>query len=664
MPKVDLGKEMMWTVPGREDPDWGFARNRQVMLRASRGEFSASSFSTSLDVQGRLFVGGNRDFGWQGLTIGPLGRSSYRILDGIYFSVGQVLEPLDVKVAPRRAIYRYRDGDGDPVRMVLDLEGQPGRVVLRSDVGRACWFMALMDVRELDTGRKIPTDQHNLKGELVLRGEFPLLTRVSGFDEILSSGLSFQWDYKLDDGFRRRNDGAVVFQDERRTIEGIVFHSRRGLVEIEVEMPTESSLAAPDLITRKIFGKSKISRALRLRLANLTSFDLFTREGWMPEAGAWWFRMPWIRDTLEGIRWNLKTYIRILGWRKRLAKTVKGLLDVARRERGLPIILDGGKSFTSDGFPQLLNVGCMLASITGDRELLRDVLATTDWMGSRLLQGRTVSGSLLRESVICSPANSSWIDSVVEVDGKRWPTRLPGEWRGEGIDPFNPHYGLVEVNAMYIEALNRIEIYCGRMNLEVSPEIRDLREMLEEGFMEHFHHEGSVPALTTSPVYDLRDPMCSSAGVIALSVLAGHLYTRGRIEDFWKPISERLLVHREIRELGTGSEPFGLLVRDMERSPYLGDGEYHGAVIWPRDTPYLIGLMEKMGMEVTGLLLNNLDHSISEGAIGFGSELFSLPVGGNPCPTSSSENPVPVKNPAQYWSHWCDPFLGHFDELE
>jgi hypothetical protein len=54
---------------------------------------------------------------------------------------------------------------------------------------------------------------------------------------------------------------------------------------------------------------------------------------------------------------------------------------------------------------------------------------------------------------------------------------------------------------------------------------------------------------------------------------------------------------------------------------------------------------------------------VSEAAIGYCSELFSLPVGGNPSPGPEAENPVPVKNPAQYWSHWCDPYLEHSLEL-
>jgi hypothetical protein len=73
--------------------------------------------------------------------------------------------------------------------------------------------------------------------------------------------------------------------------------------------------------------------------------------------------------------------------------------------------------------------------------------------------------------------------------------------------------------------------------------------------------------------------------------------------------------------------------------------------------------MEAVGENPLGLLVSNLDHMVCEGVIGYCGELFSLPVGRNPSPSAESENPVPVKNPAQYWSHWCDPFLEHLTDL-
>jgi hypothetical protein len=139
-------------------------------------------------------------------------------------------------------------------------------------------------------------------------------------------------------------------------------------------------------------------------------------------------------------------------------------------------------------------------------------------------------------------------------------------------------------------------------------------------------------------------------------------FSRSEVNRLWGIIQDHLIVNRNLRCLGDGRYSFGMLVKEGN-DPYLGDAEYHSSVVWPRDTPYLIALMEMVGEDPTGILLNNLDHMVSEGMIGYCGEIFSLPVGNNPTPTPGSSNPVPVKNPAQYWSHWCDPYLKHLKKL-
>jgi hypothetical protein len=171
-----------------------------------------------------------------------------------------------------------------------------------------------------------------------------------------------------------------------------------------------------------------------------------------------------------------------------------------------------------------------------------------------------------------------------------------------------------------------------------------------------------MPPLTVAPSYGLVDHTAGSPAVLAVSVLRGLIYEKelGRI---WRKVSDVLLVHRRPVLLMNGWFPFGVLVRALEKVPYLGDREYHGPTVWPRDTPYLLGLMEHVGESVEGLLVNNLDHMVAEGAVGYCSELFSLPLGGESITCLESGNPVPVKNPAQYWSHWCDPYLEHLPKL-
>ena len=65
------------------------------------------------------------------------------------------------------------------------------------------------------------------------------------------------------------------------------------------------------------------------------------------------------------------------------------------------------------------------------------------------------------------------------------------------------------------------------------------------------------------------------------------------------------------------------------------------------------------------ILINNLDHQMSECAIFYKQELFSPAFGNNAHPNgTTSQNPVPVKNPIQFWSQWCDAYLEVFDGKE
>ncbi|MGC8670804.1 MAG: hypothetical protein ACP5SK_03235, partial [Thermoprotei archaeon] len=100
--------------------------------------------------------------------------------------------------------------------------------------------------------------------------------------------------------------------------------------------------------------------------------------------------------------------------------------------------------------------------------------------------------------------------------------------------------------------------------------------------------------------------------------------------------------------------PFGVLVRPFP-GPYLGDAEYHGAVVWPRETPYLLEVLSELGKGdvIKDILISNLDATASDGALLYVPELYSL----------DGDELVPVKNPAQFWSNWVDPYLAYLDVM-
>ncbi|MHC1635982.1 MAG: glucosidase family protein, partial [Candidatus Methanospirareceae archaeon] len=140
-----------------------------------------------------------------------------------------------------------------------------------------------------------------------------------------------------------------------------------------------------------------------------------------------------------------------------------------------------------------------------------------------------------------------------------------------------------------------------------------------------------------------RDNTPSSRCVVALSLLLDEkILSQHELTAFLDRVQENLIVTRQ-------GLPFGVLVRKSQKRIYYNDEEYHEAMVWPRDTPYLIRLFEAMGLEeeIEGLFRSNLEHQMEEGVVFYNSELFSPDDG----------EMTPVKNPAQLWSQWVDPFL-------
>ena len=159
-----------------------------------------------------------------------------------------------------------------------------------------------------------------------------------------------------------------------------------------------------------------------------------------------------------------------------------------------------------------------------------------------------------------------------------------------------------------------------------------------------------------------KDETETSFAVVSASLL-NDLFSDDELTRVWSVTRNTLLVLRKPQIFGLREmKPFGILVKNSSSRIFYNDRQYHEAVLWPRDTPYLIRLLERLGdvNTVKEILVNNIDHQMTEGAIFFNSELFSLPEGKNPCQSSTSCNPIPLKNPAQWWSHWTDLFLSFF----
>jgi len=660
----------VWKVDPAENPDWGYARNRQILLKASNAEYSTSTFTAPIKVSGMTFYGGNRDYCWQGLIVGPLNGVLYKVLDAVYFALpDSTIQAKDVIYLVNKCIYHYVNDQGKEVSVKFSLKSVANEVSLRVKANQRCWFTIWMDSNLTSRYSKLERRFEGKEPCVVLKpSTTPLRIIVEEFDRLEPLNMELEWRYKLGDGFRKVENEVVKFVEQRRKIYApMMFFSSKGTLKVKVPLYKHATTCQSDMkIIRKlapITAGSVVADAIALRFKTLSTYSSFIGDVWFPHAGAWWFNKPWVRDALEGVRWNMKTYLKLFGWTRGVKSLLDYLLAFLKSHKGLPTIIGVQEQFSSDAPPQLLYVTSKICEMIGGGALFSKLLDVARMVSQRLLEGLPISFSVLCGSIICSPANSSWIDTVITLDGLPWPTRLPLEWMSRDVNPFKSEFGLIEVNALYIEALETLIAVSKRMGYEAPWGVEELLRTLKAGFTRFFKEAGNVPPLTVAPSYGLIDKTLGSPIIVGVTALKDGVYKGEELGEIWRTVKRRLLVHRRLLALGKGSQPFGVLVKDVERVPYLGDMEYHGPTVWPRDTPYLFKLMEAVGENPLGLLVSNLDHMVCEGVIGYCGELFSLPVGRNPSPSAESENPVPVKNPAQYWSHWCDPFLEHLTDL-
>lgn len=257
--------------------------------------------------------------------------------------------------------------------------------------------------------------------------------------------------------------------------------------------------------------------------------------------------------------------------------------------------------------------------------------------------------------VLCAPF-LSWTDSRAGPEMR--PTRLPDGW-GNPKEWEEARYALPEVNALWISALSSIK---GIANGSAAEIIDRSLEELKTSFKRTFWN-GSTVANVVDAVTRRRDWTPTSMGAVSVAV-ASKLFTDKDVEaamSSWKIANRRLMT------LGKDALPFGIGITPSEE-PYMGDWQYHRSVVWPRDTPYLINILQRLGREeeVNAILVNNLDHMVSEGALLYSSEIFGFAASGEARlqgQRAAEVSLIPLKNPAQYWSHWCDPYIGRFIEV-
>lgn len=659
---------IQWAYAPEENPDWDFARNKQILLRTDRASFSQSLFSCNMGQ----YICPNRDYHHQGFSL-HLPQNTWKYLDAmaIAVKVDGSPEPLDAKdiiVRPFDADYNYETPTFEIKVNYALMNARTSSACLISRIttrprkafGKASMqIMPLVDMRPA-SGSSTSLYDFGVSGETMqlFNGNKALYLSIDTGNSmrIFPSPKYAEWDYKLGSGFRKE-DGGTRFGHEQRTVVSFC--------EFGTSLPKDkntfhviSTAGFDDNINashsyciqhyqnnRKrlrdkesgISRKFKAQPEILARAMTLTTFMQYPDE--LFGAGDYWFNQVWYRDLLEGLIHNRKTLMKIQ------PHAIPNALEkcAAAQDQILGLMPNFQKTFGSTDATLLYFIlaGEYLKERKDSRAAEASIRAAKAMVSAFESDPKKRGGApFVQGNLLYANPASSWTDSIVNGH----PARIPEQW-----GPL-PYVLLPELNAQWIVALKSIkEIAASYDNPALAKKAGELLSQSVIKFKRIFHNPNThypFNAVTQGK----RDPTISSSGLVAAVLLHGIAYNRAELKQMM-PALTQILVHRK-------GQLFGMLVK-AGKSPYYGDREYHGSVMWPRDSPYLIKYFKLIGKHTAAeeIMENMIDHQMQEGCILYNHELFSLPLGNNTYPTHQSVDPVPVKDPAQFWSHWCDPYL-------
>ncbi len=396
------------------------------------------------------------------------------------------------------------------------------------------------------------------------------------------------------------------------------------------------------------------------------------------DAGSMWFRKTWHRDQFETINANFELFHTHNS--KKLRQMITKALHT-QKHGIIPNFVSNGTKSETDFHALDATLIAMISAFKylekADDKVLK-FLATENAhaliqnleKGINLEDGQ---GARLNENaLVFTSANWSWMDSRVsiEIHGERVlaPTRIPKDWQSEiASHPApqarelicGPHYALAEINALWITFLTMFSNHASHSS---SYHLETLLSKARLSFKKTFFPQNAAPChIAAIRAGELRQSSeLSSASICALSTCA-ELFSNQELEQNFSSL-EKIHLYSEGKLFGALCK----LPASGEIAPFLGDAEYHGAVCWPRDSPHLISLLLRLGKKELAeqVLLNALEHQQNECAIFYNNELFAPPIPSeaNPSPTQTSGRPVPLKNPAQLWSQWAQPFFDYLQE--
>jgi len=705
----------------KENYNNDFARNHRVLLKNPISEWSSSVFSVKVNIfKEESFLTPNRDYPVEGFLCDLYG-STWKVLDSFGISLrDENLQ--EVEISPTKVYYNIlsakyfyevkkhgeislefslcntRLPNAASLRIKISQEGIPSRFKY--------FFYFLLKLRPIK-GNYTPCNVFSKHPEGILCSSSKVEVKVESNQSIhsdISKVRSLVWNYKQGYGFRYKENDRVLFKSEQEEIYIVgPFYTNLSeepielkVVACETKYPKEEVLRelvclspinyshVNDILSSIPFegiSDEKIREAMKGRLVALLTFgkrvSLDSKDYLVPEAGAWWFREVWLRDLYEGLFWNLNTYL-TAGLYNFVASQIDFGFSLMNDYGMLPnfIVFEGERKILNfesiDATLLFHRLVLKLGQITNDKVLLERAYKAFKKFVDAVKEDKMKSVRIY-EGLILSPPNYSWIDSryEIKIDNKtihNFPSRVSIDMLREFLSKHQDEkdiyellnsssFFLPEVQANFCLVSNEYE----RIVKNTNDYTLNLAEKSLEGYLEIL--KSSKTNIPPNIIYInhkneyLKDETLSSASFSSVSILKSYL-SKDILQKALETAQKELVVYRKLMKLGSETYPFGLITQKREHALYFGDEQYHGYVVWPRETVYIIDLLEKLNLtkEIDKILLNNLDASISERIPFYLSELFEVPKP-QKMPENEPENPTPIKNPAQYWSMWFDPYL-------
>ncbi|MGB2840882.1 MAG: amylo-alpha-1,6-glucosidase [Halobacteriota archaeon] len=664
------------------------ALTRHVILKRPQASWSQSVFSVPFGDSPEKIVP-NRDYPYEGLSVLIEG-ANFHFLDGIAVGVKKgaqyaKLRAKKVTVSPWNAIYYYENKE-EGVNLaisyyLMNIGAKPNGVtacVSFESNATSVVIEPIVDIRHMYDYSEPEEHFSNAlnDGLRIWKDEKCISIRTVNECEVRTWKKKTEWWYKLGSGFREKTDGGVAFKGEIKKpvslgeIEISFDDSSTALLtiscsnsEAQLEWLNEKGKnwlrdeSEEEKRAQEIVKSLGITNpAVAFRALALSKFGMHVGGDFFYEAGDFWFRTPWFRDMFEGIINNVETLFRI-GHADRIRSAILHSFEYQDEYGRIP---NRFPERTSEELDYNNADATLLAFIAAGEFLKRKrdegfantILERAEFAISRFEMNdlnRINGAPVLSENGLVSVVpGHSWTDTKreIEIEGKRAKVsvRIPDSWcyvRGE--DELNkPKYFLPELNAEWIKMLS----HCVRMCSENEDKKGIFFAILEKA-LRNFKavfwdaEENNLYNIVTTD--GKKDKTQGSPAVVAFSLLLGeNVFSQSELKEFIKGVKANLLVEKN-------GLPFGIVVKKSPKRTYYGDEEYHEAVVWPRDTPYLIRILQAAGeIEIVeGILRSNSEHQMSEGFVFYNSELFSPDKG----------KMTPVKNPVQFWSQWVDPFL-------